>query len=123
MNPSPLGRLESTLRWFGLLSLAVIHLPVLATAQEYPGTGEDFTLATAINSFACPTGTGQDIKVAGGGDSLYVCLDSPGGVFSGSPVALVAECCQPVRRFPAGYRTCGSASTATSADWVLPVRP
>ncbi len=88
MNPCILA---STLRWFGFLSFTAILLPGLAMAQNYPGTGEDFTLATGINSSACTTGAGQDVKVAGAADSLYVCLDSPGGTFSGSPVALAAN--------------------------------
>ncbi len=91
MTPLILDRPASALRWFGFLSLAAIHLPGLATAQKYPGSGEDFTLATAINSSAYTTGAGQDIKIAGAGDSLHVHLKSPGGAYSGKPVALAGE--------------------------------
>ncbi len=57
----------------------------------YPGTAEDFVLATAINGLSCTTGPGASVKSAAAGDLLNLCLGSPSGTFSGAPLLLVAQ--------------------------------
>ena len=60
-------------------------------AASYPGTGEDFTLATAAGLTGFTTGPGFDVKAIPGGNFLGVMFQSPGGTFDLMPPLLLAD--------------------------------
>lgn len=59
--------------------------------NPYPGTGEDFTLWTAINTAPLTTGSGNSIKALTAGDFVTVKASSPAGAFDYRDFFLVAQ--------------------------------
>jgi hypothetical protein len=57
----------------------------------YPGTNEDLTLYTAINTNPLTTGIGQDIKTANAGDTISIKFVSNGGTFNNKEMFLVGQ--------------------------------
>ncbi len=133
MITHPIKHFASTTARICLVLIFLIHGSLLASAQNYPGTGEDFTLATGVNSTICTTGVGQDVKVAAAEDSLYVYLNSPGGTLAGKAVVLAANVF-PVGTQPSSnpsnlwldrndsFYSLGSTSSLPVAGWTVELR-
>lgn len=59
--------------------------------NPYPGTGEDLTLWTAVNTAPLTTGSGNAIKTLTAGDFVTLKASSPGGGFDYRDFFLVAQ--------------------------------
>lgn len=91
-----------------------LYCPALLPALQYPGTDEDFVLATGLNFGACSTGASQDLKNAIGGDYLTVCLTSPSSTFSGGPIILATQIS------PTGSPLTQSLPAPLNSVWISP---
>jgi hypothetical protein len=71
----------------------IIDVNIVPSGQTvpYPGTGEDYTLFSAINANPLTTGIGNSLKTAVAGDLLTLKMVSSGGTFDNKELVLVAE--------------------------------
>jgi hypothetical protein len=57
----------------------------------FPGTGEDFTIFSAVNANPLSTGIGNSVKTVTAGDNLTVKFISTGGTFNFREIVVVAQ--------------------------------
>lgn len=76
---TPMGSLQALVAW---RDVAVI---------DFPGTGEDLIMESAVGGAPLTAGADFDVKVGPAGELYDLLFRSPGGTFEGMPFALLAQ--------------------------------